>query len=548
MKKVNFKSTLLIAIATASFYTASCSKKSNNEDTGDGTIATVEFNVGQSEFEGLENINSRSATPSNNQESANQTLTNTIDLNNGLLLVAEIAPESNTKTNGDVENLTHVDQRKGAIVRDVLPDGIRYRVLVFNSDGTYNMQQEYTRGSESSAPPMLLDGGRTYTFLVYSFNTIAAIPAYNFTGPQTLVNANLTVNGNQDFMLFRRDIQLVGGPSPNRLDVVLKHRFSQVTTIIDASLSGYNPQSITASFGPHSATAEINLANGTILRSASTERSNITSSLNNGTTTSSYSTIVNAAANIITDYRIASLRIGELTLTNLIPFEALPIAPGVKYNLTLRVTPTDRYLTHLGESAVLINGQIWRRHNLGANTGINADVLPQVQDLHGHYYQWGRSAVVASQSTPATVISGYDRSTTQAANSWNSTPNGTPTKTGSDPCPNGYRVPTEEEFRFLFANTIESDYGVFVEENRYSNAKIFTSKRDANVKTTFQIAGGRHPDGGYLSRRGLFGFYSTSRKSTVNSARRLGLREGISGVNFDDSSVAWGSSIRCIAQ
>ena len=170
---------------------------------------------------------------------------------------------------------------------------------------------------------------------------------------------------------------------------------------------------------------------------------------------------------------------------------------GTSCNVTTNVTS--------GLTVVLPgNNQAWMRHNLGADTSLDPDV--PVQGIHGNYYQWGRAAVVATASTPAGAIGGWN--TTNAPN--NSWQDGT--KTPSDPCPAGFRVPTALQFYNLINSNTASNLGTFTESaTDYGSAKVIGS--GAN-KLTLPVAGFRSNLNGALSSRGGSGYYWSSRHST----------------------------------
>ena len=65
-----------------------------------------------------------------------------------------------------------------------------------------------------------------------------------------------------DFMYYRKDMQ-VSGNQTNYLDVILRHRLSQITTTIDASATGYNITAVTANIDSHYPSYNVPLSTGT---------------------------------------------------------------------------------------------------------------------------------------------------------------------------------------------------------------------------------------------------------------------------------------------
>ncbi|NAW51602.1 hypothetical protein GNY06_09485, partial [Elizabethkingia argentiflava] len=159
----------------------------------------------------------------------------------------------------------------------------------------------------------------------------------------------------------------------------------------------------------------------------------------------------------------------------------------------------DRFLTYKGQPAARINGKIWMRHNLGANTSLDPDQSPSVVGLHGDYYQYGRNVSVAG-ATDTRMNGNFNGGYPPGPEAWNSGTEASPLKGPNDPCPEGYRVPTRQEFQQLLEATIESNIGEWRQGNaNYTAAKVFTSKSNKSksnksksykqVKLTFPSQG-----------------------------------------------------------
>jgi hypothetical protein len=270
----------------------------------------------------------------------------------------------------------------------------------------------------------MLDGGQTYTFVSYCINTttIASLPSV--VNKNTLAGAVLSdMAGTTDLMYFKSaPITLIGG-SNNYLDIVLKHMFSQITTTLDVSQTGYKIHTIDANIAPHYNKASIQLADGVITRN-NLGNTPIQFTLPAGDIIDLYPNsvsnvnIIDNDMNNTTVFNIASLRLGvgnKVTggtsiVNKNIKIENLKLTPGVKYKLNINLVPVDTYLTYMGVPAARINGQIWMRYNMGVTNmdpvANNPDQDPQIAALYGSYYFWGlKDPYSATNNTQKVVLS-----------------------------------------------------------------------------------------------------------------------------------------------
>lgn len=543
-----FLLSLIVFIAT------SCSNKTLNDDLGDGTTAIVSVNLINSEFDDQGSLG-RAATK--NEEPV--VFRNTIEFSDDMLLVAEMSAVDEFENQVDIHKSgSSKKDSKAAVVRNPLVNGIRYRVLVFNSDGTFNTDREFVRGSETAAQSFQLFGGRAYTFIVYSVNTSDATVAPTFTGGvRTLANATINVGGSQDFMWFRQELSPVGGPTPNELNVVLKHRFSQITTTVNSSQTGYNITELSTNFTPHNTSSLITLSTGNSTRNgeslnAPTNYPTLGSQVIVGTPT-----IVNAETNSTTRFNVSSITINGITQTNLQLFSNLPVTPGVRYNLTVNVVPNDQFITYGGQPAARINGAIWARHNLGVPNTVDADALPMTVNRHGDYYQWGRDG--RSAANTGTTASPFASPNNTVQLDWNAGNATAPAKGRNDPCPANYRIPSRLEQEALIAATTATNSGTFVTNrdanNNYGVAKILTSRRNSSVRLTFPVQGYMNtnvPPAPYENRgifdRARFGYYwNNGLINGVTSYHSLGNANSSIGTQGDATgSKVISLNIRCI--
>ena len=183
-------------------------------------------------------------------------------------------------------------------------------------------------------------------------------------------------------------------------------------------------------------------------------------------------------------------------------------------------------------------GQVWMDRNLGAS-----QVATSKTDAaaYGDLYQWGRNSdghqLRTSSVTSGSVASGseganfvrnssfpYDWLTTQDNTRWGAV------KTANDPCPSGFRIPTDPEFNAeLTAYSINSLTGAY--------ASVLKLTAAGYRNGTFSI--------GVIYDVGNEGYYWTSTVNTHN-ARYLGFTYN-TAFSSNDSRTN-GYSIRCIQE
>ena len=189
--------------------------------------------------------------------------------------------------------------------------------------------------------------------------------------------------------------------------------------------------------------------------------------------------------------------------------------------------------------------KVFMCHNLGADTSLNPNI--PVDGINGNMYQWGRAAVVATASTTASSIAGWN--TTSAPNgAWLDA-----TKTANDPCPAGYRVPTNAQWAGVLANNVVSRTGSWANTSLilpYNSSNVGSAIHwgpNASTKTlTLPAAGCRSNTAGTLTNRGYVGYYWSSTETGPN-ADYLNFISGSvnAGSNYTRPS---GLSVRCVSE
>ncbi|WP_337085684.1 hypothetical protein [Elizabethkingia anophelis] len=542
---------LLKGIIPIILFLSACRSAEADNKLSDAT-ALIKVNISSSEFStGV----SPQASLLKNIGIESDTRKSQISFNKDFDLVTEVSPapsDTNIKSNTQASLSNKINTTAVAQTGD-LTLNVKYKVVVYDSNGTYITERDYIRGQEATTQALSLTGGSTYTFVVYSVNSSTALNPITFTDPnnKTLAGSLVGISGNTDFMYYKTDMQ-VFGDQENNLNIVLKHKLAQATAIIDASQTGYNITAATATFSPFISTATMVLADGSTLLGTGTPGSiNVIfpTPIDNQIITANPTTI--NATSTAGNLTIGTLTVGPLSATNLVAFTDLVFTPGTKYDVKFTLVPKDIALVYEGFAAVRINGDIWLRHNLGAG----GDPDTPSQSIAGGYYQFGRSASVASGTATNTNTNWNGNSA--AANAWNSGSEAAPVKTTNDPCPSKYRIPTQTELQALLDNTVSSKIGPWSTSNRYSSALVLTSKRNKSVILTFpaqgyfNYVGGPPFTPGELTNSGAYlSIWSSNGGSGVTVLRNRAADASpliwASGTN--NQNKLWSFNVRCIAE
>ncbi|CDN73403.1 hypothetical protein CMU11_17015 [Elizabethkingia anophelis] len=513
------------------------SNDSDNKVTAGGT-ANVSINLQGEAFDDTADLGGQASLMQGVSVSTSAVQRKEIPFNNDFTLVAELSPVSNFS--GKQAQAALGGNLLAATGPTPLGTGIRYKVVVFRSTGEYVTERNYIRGQESSTAALNLDGGSNYTFIVYSVKSQTDLPDVTYTNSSNKTLATASISGlanTVDFMYYRKDMQ-VSGNQTNYLDVILRHRLSQITTTIDASATGYNITAVTANIDSHYPSYNVPLSTGTPAQTGTAGTAAVTFPtlgtqivvanpvmLNGNTTTGKFT--------------LSAITIGPLTQTvSSAALTGLKITPGIMYNLKFTLSPADVYLDNYnGQKAARINGKVWMLYNLGDNrTDPNTGPFDQ-----SNFYQFGRNTVVATGSTQTAEIAGWN-TTIAADNAWNSGTEAAPVKTGNDPCPQNYRIPTRTELQSLLDGTTKTEIGTFNDSpTNFSAAKVYTSNRNSSVKLTFPAIGARNAAAGRVNNRGISPHVWTSTASDASNA----YANGRNAIVIHPKNT--GNPIRCIA-
>ena len=565
MRKITFTQVPSISFPILLFwFLISCrSSDTENKALSNNPVAInvnlVHDNYEEVSSKNIQTSNNPSQFPDNNLLQRKE-----IPFSDGFDLVAELKPEAASLKNSAQASLNPV------AAATPIQRAIKFRVVVYNASGLYDSSYIYSISATGAVTPdsgtaMKLNGGQSYTFIAYSYNTNVA-PSENLTGVN-LSTASVPITSSQDFMYYKITMTPDGNVgAQNNLNIVLTHQQSLITVILDSSLTnGYNITNISgATLGKTYPTANAALSTGSLTSSGTAGTVNVTFPANPNTTNlpATAAIMLNNGTGINDGtFNIASLTVGPLTVSN-IAFSNLTIQPGVKYSLTLKLTPQDAFIDDTTSvpgttiKAARINGKVWMRYNLGVDTSVNPDpdlTTPITPGLFGNYYQWGRSLTQANGYTPAPAVPSWDNTTTPQPNSWNQGTETAPIRTSNDPCPANYRVPTTTEFQDLANSTIQSNVNDISWDagstTNYTSIKVFTSKKDKNVKLSFPAPGFRDYVNGALATvnlRGTIGIYWTSSPPTGNNYKNMQLYKNSVNLTTGAANPNFGENVRCI--
>jgi uncharacterized protein (TIGR02145 family) len=181
---------------------------------------------------------------------------------------------------------------------------------------------------------------------------------------------------------------------------------------------------------------------------------------------------------------------------------------------------------------------VWKEfmcHNLGADESLNP-FTPTI-GLNGNYYQWGRKDPVAVTYYPADPIELWNTAY-YSTGAW-----AHDIRAANDPCPPGYRVPTNAEWTGVADSSLNTQeiIGTWVASNTYIDGGIKFGKA-----LFLPFSGSLLFDTGYLDRRNRSSRYWSS--SIGGSGMSMEMWIGQGGPYLESYYRSSGNPVRCIAE
>lgn len=401
------------------------------------------------------------------------------------------------------------------------------------------MVQDYTVGQ--SATPMMLDNGAAYNIVVYSYGT-ASLPAISSGEQNNISSAVVNYDDtHRDFMYQKLDFTPQNYTN-NTLDITLRHKVAQITTIVNSGSLG-NITNITGGvLTPHYSNGVVSLSSG-VMSGRTTLGAGVSLEFSGFNTSTATSAPVFVNANTTGSFS-ANMTIGGITKVFNLP-NSFKITPEKKGNLTINMVKCGAYI---GPNTNPANFREFMCQNLGADTSV--DPFIPLAGNHGAKYQWGantgelnRYYSQSADQSNAGVIPGWNLAG-KPNGSWSDTG-----KTGSDPCPTGYRVPTSAQWQAISANNNNNVERVgtswISSPTNFASALYF--RNPSNIRTLMlPVAGYRTTvNTGELLSRGNTGAYWGSGEFGSNSAYYIDISS--SSVSVGTNLRANGFSVRCIA-
>lgn len=274
--------------------------------------------------------------------------------------------QASSTTNGTSLRASSANRAAVTEERTALGENVKYKIVVYKSNGDYVTEKIYTNKSDNDNE-IELDAQQAYTFVAFSVNSTSTVPSV--TAQTNLATASLD-NISADLMYFKKDLTVQSGD--NNLDVILKHQYSEVTTNLSMAtdMTGAITNLGATTIGPTHPSANLKLADGTINYNGSTSTANVVfPALGTGlrTVSSAPALLIHpGATNGL--FNFGSITIDGETKSN-VSVAGLQIVPGQRYNLNLNFKTCTQEVT----GGANLN---WNYPASGNGANVNGTIVP----------------------------------------------------------------------------------------------------------------------------------------------------------------------------
>lgn len=334
----------------------SCSKSLDNGNLEGGKVV-LKLNYKGAVYSLQENSDKPDNLIQNRGESTKMTnQVKTAPLPNGDMLVA-VLEEANQEESRSVRT---------ARAMEMAPD-VKYRILVYDADEKLVTQEQFISVDKDAS--LIMDAGKSYTFVIYSFNNTKDIPPISKdVALSDLVIQNITADAE---FLYNKSVKIIEYGSSNFLDVVLHYQMARVSVVFESSPDMGVFTSIKASLGMHYPTANFNLGRKELMPYGTPVMLPLTIT-GQGNLWESKELIICGTTN-----KGSSLKISEITLngiTQTIPNSGDGQIPntGIPELTGFQIKPGYHYKLKVSFQAagIRVNNLVWAKGNLAKVNGI----------------------------------------------------------------------------------------------------------------------------------------------------------------------------------
>ncbi|HIC8645905.1 fimbrillin family protein [Elizabethkingia meningoseptica] len=330
LKKMHFKIAAIL-VFLCSFCVMSCRGSENAIEGNSPGKYNVKINM--QGITGTEETPAKSASLNKTTFASGGVQNSVINIDKDNYILASLTPHNITPK---ISTQASLNTMAATPVTTPLGDQIKYKIAVYDESGNFVTDKEFSY-KQNDAEGFMLQGDHNYTFVAYSVNSTLSTDTPSVLNGGTLATAKLA-NINKDLMYFKKNMT-VSGNQTNYLDVVLKHQFSQVNTILDARQVGTISNVVSTTISPAKTSADLSFNDNSL-----SYNSNIPggASVNfpalNTQYVKSTATQIISPTNANGEINISSVTIDGVTRNN-IKESNIKLDLGVKYDLRLRFGP-----------------------------------------------------------------------------------------------------------------------------------------------------------------------------------------------------------------